>query len=415
MNHMLKYGSGSLHLEIPDTCDVSVFTPQQVEPLDNPLAVFMNALDAPEGCPALENMPTPESVAIAVPDETRPFPIKLLLPPLLERIFTSYPSLPPHMVRIVVGGGLHEPPDQAQLARILPEDLRGCTVVSHDAQNSPMRHMGTTSRGTPVEINAAYADADLKIVMGMVDAHQFVGFTGGAKGVVIGCASAGMITKNHSQLQHSRAFAGNIENNPVRDDLNEAGILAGVRMAVNVVMTPDKKIAALYVGDPCALLNTLAEKTRNLYGFKLTRTWDIVVASCGGAPKDICLYQAQKALDSARRCAGEHGRILLLAECAQGIGDERYENYVSRFTDHKSLLQDFMQQEFKMGAHKAFLFSRVAAQHELVLHTELSEADAGRCLLRKADAQTTLDAWLAINPHSSVAILTHANSMFFYS
>lgn len=77
-----------------------------------------------------------------------------------------------------------------------------------------MRHMGTTSRGTPVEINAAYADADLKIVMGMVDAHQFVGFTGGAKGVVIGCASAGMITKNHSQLQHSRAFAGNIEKQP---------------------------------------------------------------------------------------------------------------------------------------------------------------------------------------------------------
>ena len=105
-----------------------------------------------------------------------------------------------------------------------------------------------------------------------------------AKGVVIGCASAGMITKNHSQLQHSRAFAGNIENNPVRDDLNEAGILAGVRMAVNVVMTPDKKIAALYVGDPCALLNTLAEKTRKLYGFKLARNWDIVVASCGGAP-----------------------------------------------------------------------------------------------------------------------------------
>ncbi|WP_413785135.1 hypothetical protein [Desulfovibrio sp.] len=121
-------------------------------------------------------------------------------------------------------------------------------------------------------------------------------------------------------------------------------------------MTPDKKIAALYVGDPCALLNTLAEKTRKLYGFKLTRTWDIVVASCGGAPKDICLYQAQKALDSARRCAGEHGRILLLAECAQGIGDERYENYVSRFTDHKSLLQDFMQQNSRWARTRLFCF-----------------------------------------------------------
>lgn len=73
----------------------------------------------------------PATVAIAVPDETRPFPIKLLLPPLLERIFRAFPQLPHEHVRIVVGGGLHEPPDAAQLARILPENLDGCTVVAH--------------------------------------------------------------------------------------------------------------------------------------------------------------------------------------------------------------------------------------------------------------------------------------------
>lgn len=72
-----------------------------------------------------------------------------------------------------------------------------------------------------------YGDAELKIVMGMVDAHQFVGFTGGAKGVVIGCASEAMIEANHRMMREETACAGNIESNPVRQDMNESGELLG--------------------------------------------------------------------------------------------------------------------------------------------------------------------------------------------
>lgn len=415
MLHTIKYGTGSINVHLPDTLPVDVFTPRQVPPLANPTAAFIKALDMPEGCPRLGDMAVPKSIAIALPDETRPFPIKLLLPVLLEKIFSTFPDLNHSEVRIVVGGGLHEAPDKAQLKRILPQDLCGCTVVSHDAQNSPMRHMGVTSRGTPVEINAAYADAELKIVMGMVDAHQFAGFTGGAKGVVVGCASAAMIAKNHSMLQSAGAYAGNIEGNPVREDLNEAGAIAGVNLAVNVALTPDKKIAALFVGDPQKVMRSAAHETRNLYGLKQTKHYDIVIASCGGSPKDICLYQAQKALDPARHIVSPGGKILLVAECSEGIGDDRYEDYVRLFKNHNSLLDDFAQREFKMGAHKAFLFARVAASHELMLHTALSDADVAKCLLQKADAQATLDRWLKERPDVSVAILTHANSTFFYS
>ena len=160
--------------------------------------------------------------------------------------------------------------------------------------------MGWTSRGTPVEINTAYADAELKIVMGMVDVHQFVGFTGGAKGVAVGCASAAMITANHRMLSEAGAFAGNIEGNPVRDDLDEAGAIAGVKLAINVVLTPEKEIAALFVGDPPRVMRSAAAESRRLCGLSLYDRYDIVIASCGGAPKDICLYQAQKKLERSR-------------------------------------------------------------------------------------------------------------------
>ena len=245
MKYSIRYGPGALSIILPDSLHVDVFTPRFAQPLADPLALFACALDNPEGVPPLEAMLEPRSVAIAVPDETRPFPLKALLPALLDRLFAAFPKLAHEKVRIVVGGGLHEAPDQAQLARILPQDLRGCSVVSHDARRSAVRHMGWTSRGTPVEINTAYADAELKIVMGMVDVHQFVGFTGGAKGVAVGCASAAMITANHRMLSEAGAFAGNIEGNPVQDDLDEAGAIAGVKLAINVVFTPEKEIAAL--------------------------------------------------------------------------------------------------------------------------------------------------------------------------
>lgn len=221
-----------------------------------------------------------------------------------------------------------------------------------------MLRLGTTERGTPVEINAVYAQAALKIVMGMVDAHQFVGFTGGAKGVVVGCASAAMIQKNHAMLSAPEACAGSLEHNPVREDLNEAGRIVGVNLAVNVALDAQNKIIALFAGDPAAVLRAAARKTRELYGLKLENPFDIVIASCGGMPKDICLYQAQKGLDAASRCAGENGKILLVAECSQGVGDARYATYVRRFADHAAVVRDFERGPFLMGAHKAYLFSR---------------------------------------------------------
>lgn len=413
MQYILKYGKGKIALSLPENANVTVIEPRHVQPLKDPLGEFSRALNSPLSCPRFEDMTVPGSIAIAVPDETRPFPTKLLLPPLLEKIFRTYPDLPHECVTIVVGGGLHPRPDEAQLSRILPEDLQGCRVVSHDAQTSPMRHMGVTSRGTPVEINAAYADADLKIVMGMVDIHQFVGCTGGAKGVVVGCASANMITHSHSMMTRDEAYAGNIATNPVRLDMNEAGEIAGVRVAVNVVLTSDKQIAALFVGNPAAVLEKAALMTKSLYGQRLERPFDIVIASCGGYPKDICLYQAQKALDACRHCVAPHGKILLLAQCAQGIGDERYEKYVERFHSQEELMENFRHSKFVMGAHKAFLFARAALNHEVILHTDLPESDLKRCLLRKGDAQTAVDAWLEENPKMTVGILTYANSTFF--
>ncbi len=410
----LKYGSETLPLELPDKAHVDVFEPKAPDALADPVAALHAALDVPLGCLPLEGRNSPKSVAVAVPDETRPFPTRLLLPPLLDRLFAAHPRLSGRDVVVVVGGGLHPPADAGRLARILPKDLRGCRVVAHDAKHSPITSFGTTSRGTPVEINTDYAAAELKIVMGMVDAHQFVGFTGGAKGVVIGCASAATITANHSMLREKAAVVGNIEDNPVRLDLNEAGELAGVAFAVNVVLDAAKRPVAILAGLPAPVMRRAAQETNRLYGLPFARPYDLVVASCGGTPKDICLYQAQKGLTTAVGCAAPGATIVLLAQCAQGIGDADYHEYVRRFSGAGELAAAFEAGGFAMGAHKAYLFARLTVGNRVFIHSDLPDQTLAECLLRPGKMQETVDRFLAKKPDARVAVIKNANSSFFY-
>lgn len=414
MEITLKFGAGYKKLHLPDTADVTVFAPRELPALPDLADALMAALDAPLDAAPLEQRPMPGSVAIAVPDETRPAPLKALLPPLLDRIFDCWPGLQPQYVCVVVGGGLHPAPDDAQLARILP-DLHGCRVVSHDALASPMASLGRTSRGTPVEINAAFAEAELKIVLGMIDPHQFQGMTGGAKGVAIGCASRDMIQHNHSLMADPAARVGNIVDNPTRLDINEAGRIIGVDLAINVCLNPAKQAVGLFVGEPVAVLQAGAAVSEQVYGLPLEQPFDIVLASCGGDPKDICLYQAQKGLNLASQCAREGGRILLLAACTQGVGDDHYHDYVRRFSCPTEQMREFEEQGFRMGAHKAFLFSRTLTRFDVVVDSDLDAETLAGCHLRKGEAQSVLDAWLAeLGETARIAVVPSANTTYFY-
>jgi len=415
MELRLKYGKGYKSLTLPDGADVTVFSPRDLPALQDLGQALEAALDEPLGAIPLESRPRPASVAIAVPDETRPAPLKILLPTLLRRLFRCWPDLLPEQVVIVVGGGLHPAPDAAQLGRILPEELYGCRVESHDAIESPMTSFGLTSRGTPVEINASYGQAELKVVLGMIDPHQFQGMTGGAKGVVIGCGSKALIQQNHSLLADPAARVGNITDNPARLDIDEAGRRIGVDLAVNVCLNPAKEAVGLFVGRPEDAMRAGAVITEKVYGLPLDHSYDIVLASCGGDPKDICLYQAQKGLNMASQCAAKQGKILLLAACGQGVGDHLYHDYVRRFASPREQMREFEEFGFRMGAHKAFLFSRTLTRFTVVVDSEMSAEALAECHLVKGEAQATVDRWLAEAEQAPrIAVTPNANTTFFF-
>mgnify|MGYP006280038871 CR=1 FL=1 len=355
-------------------------------------------------------------VAIAIPDETRPTPVKTILPVLLDKLTSMLPALRSEHFSVIVCGGLHPPPDEAGLQALLPMDKLGAVnVLAHDARRSELIDYGPTSRGTPVAINAHLARADLKIVVGQVDPHQFVGFTGGAKGVVIGAGAEKTIEHNHSLLFEENARVGTLEGNPAREDMNEAGRLIGIDLALNVVLNPAKEVVDVFAGEPEHVLRQGASLCAKVYGVSLDERFDIIVASCGGYPKDITLYQAQKGLNMASQALKPGGKILLLAACEQGVGDQRYYDYVCNFQSIQDAMQDFKSRSFQMGLHKCYLFGCTLNKHEAVIHTEMDQETIANCLLTKGEAQETLNAWIAnFSGTPSIGVVPYANTTYFY-
>jgi lactate racemase len=415
----LKYGKGKLKISIPEKAAVSILEPLRAPVLASVEAALDSALNAPLGCPSLEAVieaRRPRSVAIAVPDETRPAPLRELLPRLLSRIEAKLPGLLSDRVTLFIGGGLHPPADAGAVERILPAAIaRGCRVVAHDARAAGMRDYGSTSRGTPVRINAEYAAADFKVVIGQVDPHQFVGFTGGAKGVVIGCAAPETIEMNHSLMAQPNAHVGQLKGNPVREDLTEAGEMVGIDLAVNFVLDADKKAVHLAAGKPAPVLESCAEICAKVYGVAIEDKFDIVVASCGGYPKDICLYQAQKGLNLASQALKPGGHILLLAASPQGVGDDIYFDYVSQFTSPEEVMRDFKSSGFRMGAHKAYLFGRTLVNYDVAVFSDLDPGILRKCHLRAAEPESVIREWVAdFNGTPRVAVIPNANTTYFY-
>ena len=416
----LKYGQSHKNIRIPNRADVTVLKPADRPGVASIGQRLEHVLVNPLGCAPFRELlknAAPKSIAIAVPDETRPVPLQAILPQLLLEIREALPNLTAEAITIMIGGGLHPPLNAKDMAQVVPHDIaKGCRVIAHDARHDRMVDYGRTSRQTPVRINASYARAEFKIVIGQIDPHQFVGFTGGAKGVVIGCAASDTIQHNHSLMFHREARVGQIRGNPVREDLNEAGNMAGIDLAVNVVLDADKNVVQMLAGEPIKVLEKGAKTCSEIYGVGIDEKFDIVIASCGGHPKDICLYQAQKGLNLASQALKPGGHILLLAAAPQGVGDDIYFDYVSQFTTPEEVMRDFKKIGFQMGAHKAYLFGRTLTNFDVAISTDLDPGILTKCHLRAADPTVTINAWVgAFSIRPRIAVVPNANTTYFYT
>jgi nickel-dependent lactate racemase len=409
----IPFGRGKVALPFPSGWAADLLRPNAVPPAPDPAREVSRSLESLLGADALAGCRSAQSVAVAVSDETRPVPHSLILPILLKKLEAC--GVSKSSIRILIASGLHPPLPPSRFPNILPaEVLRNYPVEAHDAKAPDLLFLGKTSRETPVYVNPRFRKADLRIAVGLIDPHQFVGYTGGVKCAAVGLAGAQTIERNHSLLFHPQAVVGEIQDNPVRRDLEEVGKLMGVDFAFNVVLGEANRIVKAFAGEPREVEKVGSEFCRTVYEIPVSREYDVVIASPGGYPKDLNLYQAQKGLAHATPIVRRGGDLVLLAECPDGHGEEEFYRTMKRFATPAEIVEKFPKEPFRMGAHKAFLWARSLAKAEVHMCSAMGEEMSRLFMASPARSPEEIFAKLQkkypVPP--AIAVMTKANSTY---
>jgi len=408
----ILYGRTQLPLRLDDSFHTELLAPARVEPVADALQAVREALSHPVSGVRLADFAKARSVAIAISDKTRPVPHAALLPPLLEAL--EQLGIPAGAITLVVATGLHAPMQQAEFAGILPSDiLARYRVVSHDAKaTDELVSLGKTRLGTPVQVNRLFAQADLRLVVGNLEPHQFMGFSGGVKTAAIGLGGQDTINQNHARMLDPCSDLARYEDNPARQDVEEIGRLIGVHFALNAVINESKQIVRVLAGEPVAVMREGIPLVLEIYQVAATAPFDLLVSSPGGHPKDINLYQAQKALGHAARVTREGGTIILVAACPEGTGSRSYEDWVTGMASHQAVLDRFQREGFRIGPHKAFQIARDAAPRRVLMVTEIPPEFVQKLLLTPcASLEAAVNAALqGLGASARIGIMPWANA-----
>jgi hypothetical protein len=181
--------------------------------------------------------------------------------------------------------------------------------------------LGKTRRGTPVWLNQIAAEADLRILIGTIEPHPQAGFGGGFKNLMPGLAGAETIGHNHLLMPSPERYnmMGTLpEENPMRQDLEEAGrMVGGLTFIVNVVLDPGLEPVAVVCGDAVEAHRAGVDICRSVYGVRLPHHVDVVLSNA--YPMDQDLRQAGKAILSAAGACKPGGLIIGFIRCEEGL------------------------------------------------------------------------------------------------
>lgn len=400
----LAFGSGISELSIPEKNVSSIILPSESKIKEEGTVLIKKALENPTKSRRLSEIVNPDSrIAIIVSDVTRPTPTAKILPPLLEELYLG--GAINENITIVFALGLHRLQTEEECRQLVGEEIfENIRCIQHDRKRC--RLVGETSFGTPVEVFEEVLNSDLIISTGTLEFHYYAGYGGGGKSILPGVSSEKSILSFHSF--YSKLFEGSPlsgkTGSPARQNIEEAARIAGLDFILNVVINSKKEIVAAVAGDFIEAHRKGVEYVDSMYKVPI-KPADAVVVSCGGFPKDINLYQATKSLEHAIPAVKEGGSIILVAECAEGIGNKVYECWNRECKTPEEAVERF-KHCFEFGGHKAAIVGRAAKEFKLYLVSKLPEEESKKAFFTPVKSiEEALEKILSENPEAKVHIM----------
>lgn len=366
----MKYGKQSIKISFPESSFKGLIeghfprlpTSQEEE------REILRSLREPIGsAPLSEIAKKGQKVIIIASDITRSVPSWRILPILINELNTC--GIPDADITVMFGLGLHREHNSDEHRLLLGDELYG-RIKCQDSVPGPYVYVGTSSQGTPYYVNEAIISSDLIICTGNIEYHWFAGYSGGAKAILPGACDPVTIQNNHSKILHPKSRTGLIIGNPIREDIDEIMEFIKIDFILNVVLDDEKRILRSFAGHPISAHRKGCIYLDGIYRQEISCKADVVVISCGGYPRDINLYQAQKALANGSRAVRDGGIIIMLASCQEGFGNETFERWMHSALSPQHILSR-IESDFQLGGHKAASFAKVLVRAQVMLVSDL--------------------------------------------
>ncbi|MDR3565383.1 MAG: nickel-dependent lactate racemase [Negativicutes bacterium] len=376
-------GDEKLKLALPEQQIIHEIEGRPYAPVSDVAAAVKEALHNPIGTPPLPEVVKPgDKVAIIVSDITRAW-IKFdhFLPVLLDELNAA--GIPDSDMFIVIGLGAHR-------AHIADEDVLVCgqnvchrvPIYQHDCHDQEnLVYTGTTSRGVKCYINRRVAEADKVILTGGIVYHLMSGFGAGRKAIMPGVSAFTSIQGNHLYCMNKEigkglnpnSTSGKLEGNEMHEDMSEVAALANPDFLLNAVFTPEGKFAKFFAGHWYKAWEAGTKLVEQIYGIPIKAKADLVIASAGGFPKDINLYQGAKTIDNAYLAVKPGGVIICFLECRDIYEPPEFSGWFK----HKDMLELELavRNHFTVPGFVACKISLIARENTLIFVTKPENAD----------------------------------------
>jgi nickel-dependent lactate racemase len=358
-------------------------------------------------------------VCIVFTDSTRACPDHLLVPTLLGELEKG--GVRDEDITLLCGTGMHRPSTWEEKTVKLGAEIVGrYRVIDHEPQNpGALVDLGVTPGGVPVQVHRAAIEADLVMATGIVEPHQYAGYSGGGKTLAVGAAGEALIAHTHGPafVDDPATRLGRIEGNPFQAAITEAARRARLQFIFNVVLDDNQRILQVAAGHPELAFQELVAFARSVYEVPVPTQYDVVIGGVG-FPKDSNLYQASRAPSylffAPTPLVRPGGFLIIPARCEDGAGDGVGEGrFLATMRDAPSIqfiLEEARHNGYPPGQQRAFVMAKVLEQAKvMIVGSQCPDLVAVCKMTPVATIEQALDlAAHELGPSCNVLIVPHA-------